>query len=81
MKTENYIKLIFEEGSVILRKVKNYWREDKNQVVLVIFEDNSKVILDLIYLQSSMGELKHIKDNVHDIKETTLMDISQCDVD
>lgn len=75
MKTENYLKLIFVDGSVVFRKVKSYSRFDKIQMMTIVFEDNRVVTLDMVYLHSCLGELINIKDNVVIQELSTTKDI------
>lgn len=64
MENEKYVKLIFQRGSVIIRKVKAFRFISKNQLFVIDFEDGSKTTMDMIYLRTALGEYITTKDNI-----------------
>ena len=79
MKTERYVKLIFEKGSVIFRKVTSYNKCDKNNLMIITFEDKTASAFDMMFFYASLGKLVTIKDNIGDIKNAEVVDI-ECDL-
>ena len=79
MKTERYVKLIFEKGSVIFRKVTSYNKCDKNNLMIITFEDKTASAFDMMFFYASLGKLVTIKDNIGDIKKAEVVDI-ECDL-
>lgn len=75
MKTQKYLKLIYEKGSVIFRDVTSYNKCEKNQLMIITFQDKSAVALDMMYLDACMGKLVNIKENIKDVKEGKCVDI------
>lgn len=75
-KTEKYLKLIFEKGSVIFRKVTSYNKCDKTQLMIVTFEDKTACAIDMMFLNSNLGKLVNIKENIHEQKVSEIADIN-----
>lgn len=75
MKTEKYIKLIYEKGSVVFRKVTSFNVCNKTNLLIVTFEDKSASAVDMMFLNACLGKLINIKDNVTEIKEVKTCDI------
>ena len=59
-----YVKIIFQNGSLIFRYVVDYHFVDKTQVYEITLDRGQKIILDLIYIQSFMGRVKKVKSNL-----------------
>ena len=64
MEKEKYLKLIFEKGSVIFRKVTSHNYCKDTQLSIITFEDKSVVTIDMMYLLSALGKLVKIKSNL-----------------
>ena len=64
MKTEKYLKLIYERGSVIFRKVTSYNICEKTQLMTVTFENKECAVVDLVFFNCAMGKLVQIKENI-----------------
>ena len=77
MKTEKYLKLIYERGSIIFRKVISYTMCEDTQLLTITYSDETKCVVDLMFLNSCLGKLINIKDNIYEIKSLTTMDITQ----
>lgn len=77
MKTEKYLKLIYEKGSIIFRKVTGYTICDKTQLMIVTFEDKTASAVDMMFLNACLGKLENIKDNICEMKSLTTIDIKQ----
>lgn len=75
MKTEKYVKLIFEKGSIIFRKVASYNIYDKVQSMIVTFEDKSASYVDMLFLNACLGKLINVKENISEVKELKCVDI------
>lgn len=76
MEEERYLKVIFQRGSVIFRKVKSYRMCSENQLLLVEFEDGGKTTMDMIYLHTALGRFDTIKDNIYR-RTQTIIDINE----
>lgn len=72
---EKYTKLIFQRGSVILRKVKAFRFVSKNQLFVVDFEDGSQTTMDMFYLRTALGEYITTKDNIY-VEEVQTLSIN-----
>lgn len=72
---EKYVKLIFQRGSVILRKVKTFRFVSKNQLFVVDFEDGSQTTMDMLYLRTALGEYITTKDNIY-VEEVQTLSIN-----
>ena len=65
MKKEvKYVKLIFEKGSVIFRRITSHNFSKETQISIITFEDKSVVTLDMLYLQGTMGKLIKFNSNL-----------------
>ena len=75
MKSEKYVKLIFQRGSVIFRKVKAFRFVSKNELFVIDFEDGSQTTMDMIYLHTALGEYITTKDNIY-VEEVETLSIN-----
>ena len=67
MEDEKYVKLIFEHGSIVFRKVTGYYFVRETQTCIVLFKKH-KVSLDMIYMTGTLGKFIKYKDNLAETK-------------
>lgn len=61
MMNENYLKLIFERGSVIIRKIKDY---HYNKELDYMYYNGEEHYVDMFVLQNQLGKFIKIKSNL-----------------
>lgn len=76
MKTEKYVKIIFQKGSIIFRNVTSFNIDEVNQLLSVTFEDKTASVVDMVFLNCAMGKLINVKDNIHNVDNTIIVDIT-----
>ena len=65
MKSEKYLKLIFENGSMIFRKVKSFTKCEPVQTITIVFENGNVSVVDMIHIHSIYNKLLKIKTNIN----------------